>query len=259
MVYCNCPRCVRTMCAMPRKHKNRRGYEGYKRRAGDGRDVILCSSCNVSVAARSMTRHKAGVLHRQSKRIQALLAKPCLTLESIAKRVGVTRERVRQISLMVGVQCGPRRNVCIVQRVTKRNHGPNKQRINSGLLKGVIEACDGREWRVETLPMEGGLIRTHAVRINGALCHLSLATTKLSGYVTLRRPRDPNVQFILYQLPDNRWMVVPIQSAPKTSTSIAPTLTERGKRVLTKKCRHDWRNYIDAWHLLATKQESVAA
>lgn len=49
-------------------------------------------------------RHRHSTFHRQHKRIRALLANPCIGYGEIARRIGVSRERFRQMAGAMGAQ-----------------------------------------------------------------------------------------------------------------------------------------------------------
>src|SRR5262245_3499655 len=74
---------------------------------------MACPECGLLIRSKNKL-HTQSTYHRQAKRIKALLAQECMTLEEIGKRIGVTRERVRQIAQLIGVDTSPasRTTVC---------------------------------------------------------------------------------------------------------------------------------------------------
>src|SRR2546430_2326295 len=69
---------------------------------------------------RGFKRHTLSVAHRKTKLIRAMLERDCITHAEIAGRIGLTRERVRQLALKMGFADGRSRHaICRVERRRK--------------------------------------------------------------------------------------------------------------------------------------------
>ena len=55
-----------------------------------------CEICRFELKKRGFKRHTLSVFHRKAKLIRAMLERNCITHAEIARRIGLTRERVRQ-------------------------------------------------------------------------------------------------------------------------------------------------------------------
>lgn len=78
----------------------------------------LFNCCGLSFTSKGWLKfHRKGVLHRNYKRITTLLAIDCMSFDEIGKRVGVTRERMRQFAKILNVTPGnKRRTICAIKR-----------------------------------------------------------------------------------------------------------------------------------------------
>src|SRR5258708_12272033 len=65
-----------------------------------------CRTCRFELDKRGFKRHTLSVFHRKAKLIRAMLERNCITQAEIARRIGVTRERVRQLALQLGFADG---------------------------------------------------------------------------------------------------------------------------------------------------------
>lgn len=238
--------------AKRKKKQNRRSYGGYRHRAPEAWQSMACD-CGMTLTARGMARHRNSATHRNMRRIKALLNTPCITLEEIAARVGFSKQRVHQVANLINVQCGERQTVCGLRRRQARND----ETLRTGLLRAVIATAQQRGLAVETTIKTNGEPGRTRILLNGLTCHLHKVTYQ-RPYVAIgsrRLPRDG--EFNLFLLPDGRWMVMPSSQTPRGRTLIA-IHQPRTRKGMGRNKRHDYRDYIEAWHLLA-KQESIAA
>src|SRR6266849_7816961 len=96
-------------------------------------------------------RHTLSVLHRKGKLIRAMLERDCITHAEIARRIGLTRERVRQLALLMGFAAGRSRHaVCRMERRKKA-------------MPEFFQEAERRGFAVEPLSAKSGYI-------NGNLC-----------------------------------------------------------------------------------------
>src|SRR2546423_13223807 len=64
-------------------------------------------------------KHRRSVFHRQHRRIKKLLSSNCVSFTEIAARLGVNRERIRQIADTLEIKGRPRRKICMLGRRTR--------------------------------------------------------------------------------------------------------------------------------------------
>src|SRR6266478_2863309 len=77
-----------------------------------------CQTCRFQLDKRGFKRHTLSVLHRKGKLIRAMLERNCITHAEIARRIGLTRERVRQLALQMGFADGRSRHA--IRRMERR-------------------------------------------------------------------------------------------------------------------------------------------
>jgi hypothetical protein len=196
--------------------------------------------------------HMRSTAHRQGRRLRALLSNPCLTLEEIGKRVGVTRERVRQIATKFGVDPNTRRPVCVLNKRTARIA---KILADTGLQPW----CDRYGLTLEpVLTADEKTARRRTCFINGHLCLIKSCCLRPARYARQNGGQgaayvnihpgnpEPEVAFLLFRLDPDTWFVIPRDKAPdhQTMFSLEPTLTG------TRGTRHDWPDYKNAFWLL---------
>jgi len=70
---------------------------------------LMTCECGFPVTNRSHRYHRLSVYHRQHRRIRGLLSNDSLTFADIADRLGITRERVRQIARQLAMTSGRQR------------------------------------------------------------------------------------------------------------------------------------------------------
>src|SRR5207245_11633779 len=79
-----------------------------------------CQTCRLQLDKRGFKRHTLSVVHRKGKLIRAMLERNCITHAEIARRIGLTRERVRQLALQLGFADGRSRHaICRMERRRK--------------------------------------------------------------------------------------------------------------------------------------------
>src|SRR5258707_7827587 len=107
--------------------------------------------CRFELDKRGFSGHTLSVFHRKAKLIRAMLERNCITHAEIARRIGVTRERVRQLALQMGFADGRSRHaICRMERRRKE------------MAEFFVEA-QKRGFAVEPLG-------TRSAYINGKLC-----------------------------------------------------------------------------------------
>src|SRR5260370_570744 len=79
-----------------------------------------CQTCRLQLDKRGFKRHTLSAVHRKGKLIRAMLERNCITHAEIARRIGLTRERVRQLALQMGFADGRSRHaICRMERRKK--------------------------------------------------------------------------------------------------------------------------------------------
>src|SRR5215471_15718200 len=87
-------------------------YSSYK--GGEASEMkreskLMTCECGFPVADRSHRYHRLSIYHRQHRRILGLLSRDSLSFADIGVRLGITRERVRQIARQLGMASGRQR------------------------------------------------------------------------------------------------------------------------------------------------------
>src|SRR5260221_12836301 len=100
-----------------------------------------CQTCQLKISESVFKRHSLSVVHRKGKLIRAMLERDCITHAEIARRIGLTRERVRQLALKMGFAAGRSRHaICRMERRRKEMAEFFVQAQSAGLKSN----CSGR-------------------------------------------------------------------------------------------------------------------
>ena len=198
------------------------------------KNMRYCQTCRFALNKRHFKRHTLSVLHRKAKLIRAMLERDCITHAEIARRIGLTRERVRQLALLMGFAAGRSRHaICRMARRKK------------AMAEFFVEA-EKRGFPVEPLG------RTSAY-INGKLCVQRQACWHDIGkgehkytYLSIRQP-DSRFDICAWKLPDGRFLILPKKLASFRQTMFNPEETELPG---TNSSSHHYREYIERWSLL---------
>ncbi len=199
-----------------------------------------CQICRFQLHKRGFKRHTLSVLHRKGKLIRAMLERNCITHAEIARRIGLTRERVRQLALLMGFAAGRSRHaICRMERRKKE-------------MPEFFLQAQKRGFEVEPLG-------TRSAYINGKLCVQRNACwhdVGNSGYkYTFLSIRQPTVRFDIcaWKLPDGRFLILPKKLSSFTQTTFNP---EESERLGTNSSSHYYRDYIERWSLLGRPRRS---
>jgi len=196
--------------------------------------VRYCQTCRVELSQRGFKRHTVSVFHRKAKLIRAMLERNCVTHAEIARRIGLTRERVRQVAQQMGFADGRSRHA--ICRMTRRQKE----------LAAFFAKARERGFPVEPLG-------TRSAYINGMLCLQRLACWHQSGkgkykrtYLCVHRPAG-RFAICAWKLPDGRFLILPEKLVGFKQTSFNP---EESERPGTASSAHYYREYIERWSLL---------
>src|SRR6266849_8344703 len=185
-------------------------------------------------------RHTLSVLHRKGKLIRAMLERDCITHAEIARRIGLTRERVRQLALLMGFADGRSRHaICRMERRRKE------------MAEFFVQA-QKRGFAVE-------LLGTRNAYINGKLCIQRKACWHDVGksghkytYLSIRQHRG-RFDICAWKLPDGRFLILPKKLTGFSQTTFNP---EESERLGTNSSSHYYRDYIERWSLLGRPRRS---
>ena len=187
-----------------------------------------CSECGATIWAvgdpATTGWHTKGVFHKQSGRIRALLAENCLTFTEIGSRLGVTRERVRQIAKILETAPGVERmKTCTLNR-HKSIQGNRLPDTDPALIERFLKLRTGG-YEVEASFVDHRNPNGHiAVTINGHSCRISITkatAAKMSprAKVLHYRFQDPRLKcefLILYIAKEDAAYIVPRSWLPAT-------------------------------------------
>jgi hypothetical protein len=197
-------------------------------------DNRYCETCRFEVNKRGFKRHTLSVLHRKARLIRAMLERNCITHAEIARRIGVTRERVRQLALQMGFADGRSRHaICRMER------------RNNEMAEFFVEA-QKRGFSVEPLGRRSAYI-------NGKLCVQLKACWRAIAqgghkytYVGIYRPRG-RFDICAWKLPDGRFLILPKKLAGFRQTTFNP---KESGHLGTASSSHHYREHIERWSLL---------
>jgi hypothetical protein len=193
-----------------------------------------CQTCRLQLDNRGFSRHTLSVVHRKAKLLRAMLERDCITHAEIARRLGVTRERVRQLALQMGFADGRSRHaICRMKR-------PKKE-----MAEFFVKAQE-HGFQVEPLG-------TRSAYINGKLCVQRQACWHDLGkgkykyiYLSIYRPAG-RFDICAWKLPDGRFLILPRKLAGFRQTTFNP---EESERPGTASSSHHYREHIEKWSLL---------
>src|SRR5258706_5935678 len=199
-----------------------------------------CQTCWFQVDKRGFKRQTLSVLHRKGKLIRAMLERNCITHAEIARRVGLTRERVRQLALQMGFADGRSRHaICRMERRKKE------------MAELFVEA-QKRGFAVEPLG-------TRSAYINGKLCLQRKACWHDVGksqhkytYLSIFRPAR-RFDICAWKLPDGRFLILPKKLTGFRQTTFNP---EESEHLRTASSSHYYRQHIERWSLLGRRRRS---
>jgi hypothetical protein len=169
-----------------------------------------------------------------------MLERNCITQAEIARRIGVTRERVRQLALQMGFADGRSRHaICRMERRRKE------------MAEFFVQA-QKRGFAVEPLG-------PRSAYINGKLCVQRNACWHDVGSsehkYTFLSIRQPSVKFDIcaWKLPDGRFLILPKELAGFRQTTFNP---EESEHLGTASSSHYYRQHIERWSLLGRPRRS---
>lgn len=190
-----------------------------------------CEACRFEISERAFKRHTLSVFHIKARLIRAMLERNCITHAEIARRIGVSRERVRQVTVQLGLATGRSRHaLCRMERDKKE------------MAEFFLEA-QKRGFEVER-------VGTKRAYINGKICvqrracsHKLVMKGHQYSYLSIHRP---TIQFDIcaWRLPDGRFLILPKKLVGFRQTSFK---LEESERKGTASSAHYYREWIERW------------
>jgi len=215
---------------------------------------MVCE-CGLPISSdrRGAYRHRRSVYHRHHRRIKDLLSKNEISYAEIGRKLGITRERVRQIAEKEGIPSGrQRKEQCVVDRRTSawREHKGHKE---------IIAKCMELGYTVMPSRRDAGsywYLEANIVLINGRRVRIVYTSRTRSGYLRVRRT-EAHADFYLsispigfFIFPSKVWRTFP------AGTAFSSDLCTSG-RGFVRSHRHDYLDYLEAWKLLKVKGKPV--
>jgi hypothetical protein len=188
--------------------------------------------------------HLRSTLHRNNKRLLKLLRK-FIPHGKIGKRVGISRERVRQIAKILAIKpTKAHLEACAFERFKKRR--PTLAAVAAELRRKGLQVeptCVNNVWSGSVL------------MVNGRRCAIMKATRICSNGLEYLQvgPCCKDAAFTLRRTPYG-WLVLPKNSVTNC------TMFVLGRRKLNGAGgpKRDWERCLEAWHLLAPAKRSGA-
>lgn len=236
-----------------------------------------CGTPGLSKDAMNGAYHLNSVIHKHGRRLLALKDHDCITLQEMADRVGVTRERVRQIlkrldSSYDGVE---RHSMCSLKSRHEKAVRAFETEKRYRLLRDLRAECEKRGIDFELKIASSGMFHYKLARVGGFPCavrdqawsskHFNriTRTENVDGYFRLLtvagRKQRKAVDFVLNFAGKFGWFIVPIEESFSVATyfvlgrEYAPTGFYGSVDVenLRKGCGFkDWKQYLNRWNPL---------
>ena len=193
-----------------------------------------CELCRFELKERAFKRHTLSVFHRKAKLIRAMLERNCITHSEIGRRIGLSRERVRQMALQMGFADGKSRHaICRIERRRKA-------------MSEFFVKAEERGFAVEPLGRKSAYI-------NGMICvqrQACLREVAMPGrkytYVNIHRP-SAQFDICAWKLTDGRFLILPKELVGFRQTMFS---LEESNHPGTTNTSHFYREYIERWSLL---------
>src|SRR2546430_10846226 len=199
-----------------------------------------CQTCRFQHDRRHFKRHALTAIQRKGKPTRAMLERNCITHAEIARRIGLTRERVRKLALQMGFAAGRSRHaICRMERRRKA-------------MPEFFVQAQKRGFEVE-------LLGTRNAYINGKLCIQRKACWHDVGrgeykytYLSTRQPGG-RFDICAWKLPDGRFLILPKKLTGFRQTTFNP---EESEHLGTASSSHYYRQHIERWSLLGRPRRS---
>jgi hypothetical protein len=174
-----------------------------------------------------------------------LLTESDLTLREIAKRVGCSAERARQLSLKLlgrtGHQAQRERRKRKLQESFERNE--------------FVKAAKRRGCNVEPSKRTPLHWYKRELYVNGKFCLLRRAYKNVArkGWYTAIRKPEQREEICVLKLGKGRFLIIPMKNMPRSATMFSLGDADSSKRVY--KLRYYWREYFNNWAAFKQKKD----
>ncbi len=207
----------------------------------------FCATCRPLLRRNSLL-HRKSVLHKHCRRLRALLAKDCVTYSEIGARLGITRERVRQLADAMGVPH--------IGRMRQTSCTTNKRMVAFRSLPFVQKLASHR-LRVEPIETLAHKPSRVTFSVDGRRVSLSRACphggSSRGPYLNIYKPQRRRADIYVWTLPDNDFLILPKQMVTfHVSTSFSMQKPFPGGKGYAKHRNHYWR-YVNAWQVFRGK------
>ena len=198
------------------------------------------------------SEHGTGVSRRLVIR-KMIEKEPEISFTEIARRIGISRERVRQLVS----ERDPRR----AKRLAEARRSLRFRKSVVTVLGEVVAICYSKNLRLEAIPRKYDSRALYSsCKINGYLCRLGRVSSRRSFghllYLAIQSPKERNFDFWLGKS-EIGWFVFPVSSLPRIAASFSPERSTIGEPGVGKSSRHDYLDYFEAWNLLGSPVEVV--
>jgi hypothetical protein len=215
---------------------------------------MVCSLCGSAVRGTvGIMQHQRGTRCQNGARLKALLAEGCLTFSQIGQRLGLTRERIRQIAKNMGFESGRERmSTCTLKKKLSRRQAAIQKR-----LADILAVCSEKGF--VAAPFDLG--REKAVMINGHLCHVEYHPVKreqpkrrsLYGRIVCPTGYD----FAISKQSDDEYYIVPSDVFTRAAQKNKKGRTATHYLMFALTPVEEW--YWSEFTLLKTPEDSLAA
>jgi hypothetical protein len=213
---------------------------------------MMCESCGILINEGRIDQHINSIYHKNSSLIRDMLDQD-KTFTEIGERVGVSRERIRQLTLKYASQTGN-------ERLATRYLNMFKRKSIDKLLGRFTKQLDARQIPYEYFRGIKEKFFSRSLFVNGKNIRLSKASFRnIQGreYLSISTCLVP-FDFRAIETPDKRWFIFPCGVAPVYQTSFVYGRDNMGNTFCEKvtgphSTRHDYIDYLDAFPLLVEK------
>jgi Sigma-70, region 4 len=212
------------------------------------RKATACE-CGLPGANCKLRQHQFSVYHRRHEKITRLLANESLSFAEIGRRLGISRERVRQVARQLGQ--APQRQRIEQRIIEKRMSAWHKRPDHRKLIAKCQELGYTAEPSRRDAPY-GWSFEAGVVVINGWLTHIVHVSPKGRYLVFKRSPTRVNREDFHIGISPIGFFVFPaaVWKTFPGATAFSPAPCASGQRGFTHSGRHDYLSYLEAWKLL---------
>ena len=200
--------------------------------------------CGMRLKGQQHSWHKSGLAHQQAQRIKALMENDCISFSEMGVRLGITRERVRQIAARLGFPTGrKRRRVCTIL-----NHQDRFIKSLTDDLEQLKVIAERWNFTFEPIMRDsyGIYFLLRRIMLNGFLCQIGSLWHHPLDYVVIPRIESHDFDFFLGRGVDG-WAVIPQKEMPMRGTLC---VMGRPKILPGADSYRSYEHFFEAWQLL---------